>query len=331
MQVQVLYFAGCPNHETTARRAREVAGELGLDVHLEEVEVVSADDAERRRFLGSPSVHVNGIDIEPSARSSNAYGLACRTYHGEGVPPRALLVAAFNEAGRSVGAQPRSVPAVASNTPPGDASARRPTLLMSAAGLFAVLASACCIGPLVLTLFGLSALGAWTAFASFRPLFLGTAAVTLGAAFYFAYFRAPECAPNATCAVVPARVTRLHRGFLWLVAVAVAGIALFPPLAGTFLGGGTLPVGTEQATTQEVSSVNPNIATVRLTIPGMDCPACVWGIERTLKHVPGVVSVSVNFKHKEAVVQTHSRQVPPQALADAVNVFDPAYKAAIHN
>ncbi len=148
MKVQVLYFAGCPNHETTARLAREVAGELGLDVHLEEVEVVSADDAERRRFLGSPSVHVNGTDIEPSARSSDAYGLACRTYHGDGVPPRALLVAAFNDAGRSVGAEPRSGPAVASNTPPGEASVRRPTLLMSAAGLFAVLATACCIGPL---------------------------------------------------------------------------------------------------------------------------------------------------------------------------------------
>jgi phosphoglycerate dehydrogenase-like enzyme len=95
MKVQVLYFSGCPNHERTARLAREVAQALGLSVAVEEVEVADAEDATRLRFLGSPSVHVNGVDIEPSARSSTAYAFACRTYNGEGVPPRELLVAAL--------------------------------------------------------------------------------------------------------------------------------------------------------------------------------------------------------------------------------------------
>lgn len=98
MKVQVLYFAGCPNHEATTELMREVARELRLSVDVEEVEVMSAEDAARLRFLGSPSVYVNGVDIEPSARSSVAYAFACRTCDGQGVPPRDLLVAALKEA-----------------------------------------------------------------------------------------------------------------------------------------------------------------------------------------------------------------------------------------
>jgi hypothetical protein len=101
MKVQVLYFSGCPNHERTAELVREVARELGLSVEVEEVEVRTEDGATRLHFVGSPSVHVKGIDVEPSARSSTAYAFACRTYNGQGVPPRELLAAALREAASS--------------------------------------------------------------------------------------------------------------------------------------------------------------------------------------------------------------------------------------
>src|SRR5262245_12364636 len=98
MKVEVLYFTGCPNHDATVGLVHEVARELGLRVTVKELEVTSAEDAARVRFLGSPSVHVNGIDIEPSARSSTGYAFACRTYGDLRVPPRELLVAALKEA-----------------------------------------------------------------------------------------------------------------------------------------------------------------------------------------------------------------------------------------
>ncbi len=137
----------------------------------------------------------------------------------------------------------------------------------------------------------------------------------LGAAFYFAYFRAPACAPDAACAIVPARVTRLNRGLLWLIAVAVVGIALFPPLAGTLLGGGTLPVGSSSRVT--------------LHIEGMTCPACVGDIRTALEGVPGVRAASLNCTDARALVAVDS---PSPAAVDAlVRVFEKVgYRATTH-
>ena len=71
--VAVLYFEGCPNHRQTVELARNVVAELGVDAAVEEFEVKTLEDAVRLRFLGSPSVQVDGADIEPGARASTAY------------------------------------------------------------------------------------------------------------------------------------------------------------------------------------------------------------------------------------------------------------------
>ena len=63
--VEVLFFDGCPNHEPTVQLVRDVVAALGVAAELREVTVESAEDAEALRFLGSPSVRVNGRDIEP--------------------------------------------------------------------------------------------------------------------------------------------------------------------------------------------------------------------------------------------------------------------------
>ena len=93
--IEVLYFAGCPNHEPTLSLANEVLSELGLSAEIREVEVRTAEDAERLRFLGSPSVRVDGKDIEPGAESRREYALSCRIYGDSGLPPKVLLVAAL--------------------------------------------------------------------------------------------------------------------------------------------------------------------------------------------------------------------------------------------
>lgn len=94
--MEVLYFDGCPNHLETVERVRSVVSEFGTNTGVVEIEVKTAEDAERLRFLGSPSVRVDGLDIEPDARASRAYALACRTYGArEGVPSRELIAAAL--------------------------------------------------------------------------------------------------------------------------------------------------------------------------------------------------------------------------------------------
>ena len=99
MNIQVLYFEGCPNHEPTVSLVREVVAGLDLSAQVEEIEVTTQTDAERLRFLGSPTVQVNGVDMEPSARERTNYALSCRMYNGSGIPPRELLVAALTSAG----------------------------------------------------------------------------------------------------------------------------------------------------------------------------------------------------------------------------------------
>ncbi len=96
MDIQVLYFDGCPHHAPTVAMVKQVVATLGMDAQIEEVEVTSVEDAVSKRFLGSPTVLVNGVDIDPRAHDRTDYGLSCRVYHGmDGVPSASLLQAAF--------------------------------------------------------------------------------------------------------------------------------------------------------------------------------------------------------------------------------------------
>lgn len=101
MKVEVLYFKGCPNHLPTVERLREALHKMGLHDKICEIEVDSHDKAEATAFLGSPSVRINGVDIEPSARGARAFGLTCRTYMDgatrTGLPSRELISEAIAE------------------------------------------------------------------------------------------------------------------------------------------------------------------------------------------------------------------------------------------
>jgi|SRR5712671_5157195 len=95
MKVDILHCHGCPNVEATTERIRSVASGLGIEIDLRFVYVETVEDAIRERFLGSPSVRVNGIDIDPSARDRSDFGLSCRMYPGAGAPPEAMIAAAL--------------------------------------------------------------------------------------------------------------------------------------------------------------------------------------------------------------------------------------------
>lgn len=72
---------------------------LGAEAEVSEVEMRDGADAARLRFPGSPTVRVDGADIEPGAEARSSDALSCRMYGGAGVPPRELLVDAIARAG----------------------------------------------------------------------------------------------------------------------------------------------------------------------------------------------------------------------------------------
>jgi hypothetical protein len=96
--VEVLFFDGCPNHEATVELARDVLSDLSVHAELREVAVENPEEAEALRFLGSPSVRVNGCDIEPGAEVRTGFALSCRVYGASGVPQREWMVAALEGA-----------------------------------------------------------------------------------------------------------------------------------------------------------------------------------------------------------------------------------------
>ena len=108
MKIEVLYFDGCPNHKPALERVRQVLAEEGLSAVVLEVNVSEPSIAQRVGFLGSPSIRVNGLDVEPEARRGHAYGVMCRTYavngRREGLPSREMLRRAMREenSGKSV-------------------------------------------------------------------------------------------------------------------------------------------------------------------------------------------------------------------------------------
>ncbi len=89
--VEILYFDGCPNHEGALALVEQVATELGIDPDVRLVEVPDAEAAKRLRFLGSPTIRVDGRDVEPGSEARTDYAMSCRVYRSSdgmaGLPP----------------------------------------------------------------------------------------------------------------------------------------------------------------------------------------------------------------------------------------------------
>lgn len=95
MNIEVLGFDGCPSVSATLEIVNEVLARLGESASVTYVEVDSIELAERVQFLGSPSVRINGIDVEPARQDEAGFAYSCRVYRdGEtvsGIPSMKLI------------------------------------------------------------------------------------------------------------------------------------------------------------------------------------------------------------------------------------------------
>jgi hypothetical protein len=83
VKVEVLFWEGCPSYPKAIERLRKVFEELGIDYELELIRVESEEDAQRFEFPGSPTIRINGEDIQPEM-AKPPYSLSCRLYIIEG-------------------------------------------------------------------------------------------------------------------------------------------------------------------------------------------------------------------------------------------------------
>jgi len=189
---------------------------------------------------------------------------------------------------------------------------------LTLASIFAAFAaSLCCLGPLVLGAAGVGA-ALTSTFAPLRPYFLALASLLLGAGFYSAYRKpkvaeacaGPVCAPQS-------RVRRLAKPLLWLAAIVVAALALFPMYESRLVGGSASRLALAPAAQ----------ATAELRISGMTCEVCAAAVQRRLRATPGVVGARVEYPSGQATVQYDPAKVDAAGLVGAVK--EAGYRAEV--
>jgi hypothetical protein len=81
--IEVLYVHDCPNYRETLALVERIQGELGIDTELHTTLIHDQAAAEQARFPGSPTVRVDGRDVEPGGEPATEYTVACRLYRLE--------------------------------------------------------------------------------------------------------------------------------------------------------------------------------------------------------------------------------------------------------
>ena len=97
MKIEILYFDGCPNYSPAMDRLRTVLAGEGLEPDVIAIEVKDESTAKELKFFGSPTIRVNGLDVEAASRHVTETGFACRRYSG-GLPSDEMIRSAIREA-----------------------------------------------------------------------------------------------------------------------------------------------------------------------------------------------------------------------------------------
>ncbi|HXG38100.1 MAG TPA: mercuric transporter MerT family protein [Bacteroidota bacterium] len=174
----------------------------------------------------------------------------------------------------------------------------------------AIIASLCCIGPVVVALIGVGSIGAFAVFEAYRPYFFALTVLLLALAFYLTYRKREVICADGSCKIESAG--RWSKITVWLAAgIAVVAVA-FPLFDFT-------NATAAQAMLTQARQQNPALAVAVLDIEGMDCKGCAKGLEATLDRADGVRKAAVEFEKTRAVVEFDSTKISLQRLIAVVD------------
>ena len=183
---------------------------------------------------------------------------------------------------------------------------------LTGAIIAAIAASICCVGPLVLLALGVG--GAWvgslTALEPFRPYFMGVTFLFLAYAFYRIYRKpkAEECAPGSYCA--NPKSDKINKISLWSVTLLILVLFAIPYIAGVSV--------TQQKDNGQSSVFSAaEISRVTLDVPGMNCPACPFTVQKSLKNLDGVLQAEASLDLKKAVILYDPTKVSIEQMMEA--------------
>jgi hypothetical protein len=101
VKIEVLYAAECSSHPAAVRLIKDVLAAEGVATEVHEVLVRDEGMASELRFLGSPTIRINGRDVAEEAEKVKSFALSCRLYPGSeqvGLPPAEMIHRAVIEA-----------------------------------------------------------------------------------------------------------------------------------------------------------------------------------------------------------------------------------------
>jgi hypothetical protein len=81
VKIEFLYWEECPSHGPTWERLQTILKEKGLKARVTRTEIKTEEDAKLRNFCGSPTIRIDGEDIDPKGAQAQRIGLNCRIYH----------------------------------------------------------------------------------------------------------------------------------------------------------------------------------------------------------------------------------------------------------
>lgn len=170
--------------------------------------------------------------------------------------------------------------------------------------LTAVLASLCCIGPLILALFSIGGAGMFSKFENTRPIFIAVTFVLLATDFYLTYRKRKSKCEDGTCKVGVAG--RWNKIVLWFATFIIFLAILFPYFNFT----------TSTRAKIEQSGV---IKEVVISVQGMTCGGCEFNIEKAVEKLDGIYEAKADQRKGIVYIKFNSGRVNVEEIKEAIN------------
>jgi mercuric ion transport protein len=189
-------------------------------------------------------------------------------------------------------------------------------ILTSVGGITAaVIASLCCIGPVLVAFLGIGGIAAFSVFEIYRPYLIGLTALLIASAFYLTYRRREVKCEDGTCKVESA--SRFAKTGVWIVTI-IAGLAIAFPYFG-FAPQTSVHSADKKSESFIMADEIDSASIVTLNISGMDCKACAAGVEGSLSRIKGVRKARVDFQSGKATIEYNSKAVKPTMFVHRVS------------
>lgn len=168
----------------------------------------------------------------------------------------------------------------------------------------AIVASLCCIGPVVLAILGVGGASLFPKFGNFRLYSIGITFVLLGLGFYLTYRKREVICEDGTCKIKSAG--KWNRIALWSATILVVFFVAFP----------YLNLSNQNPTSNQIKM---EIVETMIPVEGMTCSGCEFNVENAVKKLGGIVQVKADYQKGEVYIKYEKWQVTVDSIIDAIN------------